>query len=54
MYVEIDFNLLYQVEKIAQRDGRSVTDIVNEAVELYLRLQNDQDDTLKTMPDDSA
>jgi hypothetical protein len=53
MYVEINFNLLYQVEKIAQRDGRSVTEIINEAVEIYLQLQNDQDDTLKTMPDDA-
>ena len=40
MYVEIDFNLLYQLEKIAQRTGQSVTDLVNEAVTQYLDRAN--------------
>ena len=40
MYVEINFNLLYQIEQIAQRTGRSVTEIVNEAVEQYVERQS--------------
>ncbi len=39
MYVEVDFNLLYQLEKIAQSTGQSVTDLVNEAVTQYLDRQ---------------
>jgi predicted transcriptional regulator len=54
MYVEIDFNLLYQVEKIAQRDGRSVTEIINEAVAQYLEHQPAADDSAATQPDDPA
>ena len=45
MYVEIDFNLLYQVEKIAQQAGRSVTEIINEAVAQYLERQPGADDS---------
>ena len=54
MYVEINFNFLYQVEKIAQQAGRSVTEIVNEAVEQYLERQPAADDSAPTKPDDSA
>lgn len=43
MYVEIDFNLLYQLEKIATRTGQSVTDLVNEAVTQYLDHQTSTD-----------
>ena len=39
MYVEIDFNLLYQLEQIAQREKRSVTEVVNEAVAQYVERQ---------------
>ncbi|MEO8391708.1 MAG: hypothetical protein ABI700_01830 [Chloroflexota bacterium] len=54
MYVEISFNLLYQIEKIAQRNGRSVTEIINEAVEIYLQQHPETDDAPKTNPDDPA
>jgi len=54
MYVEIDFNLLYQVEKIAQKAGRSVTEIINEAVAEYLERQPAADDSTSTKPDDPA
>lgn len=44
MYVEIEFNLLYQVEKIAKQSGRSVTEIVNEAVAQYVERELVDDD----------
>jgi hypothetical protein len=43
MYIEIDFNLLYQIEKIAQRDGRSVTEVVNEAVAEFVERHKVED-----------
>ena len=52
MYVEIDFNLLYQIEKIAQRSGRSVTEVVNEALAQYLERQ--PTDPAEPKPDDAA
>ena len=54
MYVEIDFNLIYQVERIAQQAGRSVTEIINEAVAQYLERQPAADDSTPTTPDDPA
>lgn len=52
MYVEINFNLLYQIEKIAQQSGRSVTEIVNEAVAQYVERQSAGDEAAK--PDDAS
>ena len=51
MYVEIEFNLLYQVERIAKRTGRSVTEIVNEAVAQYVEENAVEDDAA---PDDAT
>lgn len=51
MYVEIEFNLLYQVERIAKRTGRSVTEIVNEAVTQYVEENAVEDDPA---PDDAT
>lgn len=53
MYVEIEFNLIYQVEKIARRTGRSVTEIVNEAVAQYVEHQPGDDESARTTPDDA-
>jgi hypothetical protein len=53
MYIEIDFNLLYQIEKIAQRSGRSVTDVVNEAVAQYVETNKVEDDSAKPADDAS-
>ena len=53
MYVEINFNLLYQVEKIAQRAGRSVTEIVNEALEEYLQHHTQNEDAPQPKSDDT-
>jgi hypothetical protein len=39
MYIEIDFNLLYQIEKIAQQRGISVAEIVNQAVAEFIERQ---------------
>lgn len=36
MYVQVDTNLLYQLEKIAISEGRSVTDLVSEVLYAYL------------------
>ncbi len=52
MYVEIDFNLLYQLEKIAQRTGQSVTDLVNEAVTQYLDRQITTGESPAAKPDE--
>ncbi len=52
MYVEIDFNLLYQLEKIAKRTGQSVTDLVNEAVTQYLDRQITTGEFPVTNPDE--
>jgi predicted transcriptional regulator len=53
VYIEIDFNLLYQIEKIAQRSGRSVTDVVNEAVAQYVEHNKIEDDSAKPADDAS-
>jgi predicted transcriptional regulator len=53
MYIEIDFNLLYQIEKIAQRSGRSVTEVVNEAVAQYVERNSSEGDTAKPADDAS-
>ncbi len=53
MYVEIDFNLLYQLEKIVQRNGRSVTEVVNEAVAQYVERNKIEDDA-KPAEDDAS
>lgn len=52
MYVEIDFNLLYQLEKIAKRTGQSVTDLVNEAVTQYLDRQTATGESPAVTPDE--
>ena len=54
MYIEIDFNLLYQIEKIAQRSGRSVTEIVNEAVAQYVAQNSTDADATKPSTDDAT
>lgn len=54
MYIEIDFNLLYQIEKIAQRDGRSVTEIVNEAVAEYVERHKVEDSSATPDADDAS
>jgi predicted transcriptional regulator len=54
MYIEIDFNLLYQIERIAQRSGRSVTEVVNEAVAQYVERNSSDADTAKTSTDDAT
>ncbi len=53
MYVEVDFNLLYQLEKIAQRTGQSVTDLVNEAVTQFLDRQTATGESPLAKPDES-
>jgi predicted transcriptional regulator len=53
MYIEIDFNLLYQIEKIAQRDGRSVTEVVNEAVAEYVARHKVEDGSASASDDAS-
>jgi predicted transcriptional regulator len=53
MYIEIEFNLLYQVEKLAKRKGRSVTEIVNEAVAQYVERELVEDESASSKPDDA-
>ncbi len=52
MYVEIEFNLIYQVEKIAKRTGRSVMEVVNEAVAQYVEREAAEDESTAA-PDDA-
>ncbi len=54
MYVEIEFNLIYQVERIAKRTGRSVTELVNEAVVEYIERQPADDEAAEAAPDDAT
>ncbi len=54
MYVEIEFNLIYQVERIAKKTGRSVTELVNEAVAQYIERQPAEDAPAETSPDDAT
>ena len=54
MYVEIDFNLIYQIERIASRTGRSVTELVNEAVTQFIERQPDDDAPAQPTPDDAT
>lgn len=53
MYVEIEFNLMYQVEQLAKRTGRSVTELVNEAVAQYLERQPSGDSAADSTPADA-
>jgi predicted transcriptional regulator len=53
MYIEIEFNLLYQVEKLAKRSGRSVTEIVNEAVAQYVEREHVEEESSPSKPDDA-
>ncbi len=41
MYVHIETNLLYQLERIALNDGRSVADLVNEVLYAYVDTRPD-------------
>ncbi len=52
MYIDVDFNLLYQLEKIAKRTGQSVSDLVNEAVAEYIDNQTITTESPSIAPDD--
>ncbi len=54
MYVEIDFNLIYQIERIANHSGRSVTELVNEAVAQFVERQPADDAPSEPTPDDAT
>jgi hypothetical protein len=54
MYIEIEFNLIYQVERLAKRTGRSVTDLVNEAVAQYVERNTDEDAPAQPAADDAT
>jgi Ribbon-helix-helix protein, copG family len=52
MYIEIDFNLIYQLEKMARRRGLSVADLVNEAITEYI--EQHPEEPAEPTPDDAS